>query len=193
MIIAYTIILMIFLALLLQRDLTAISRLPFKGGWKVAFMVAGLLFLQFVLVIFAGQRTWLEMALVILSHLAVMFVALLNRHIPGAKLFALGIVLNTLVMAANGGWMPITPAMHQYVHPDQTLAVETKPPLSKSIILSRSETRLWVLSDIIPAPLPWRRYVISLGDILLVLGAAQFIFQTTAVKETSPPDPILQG
>jgi uncharacterized membrane protein len=55
-----------------------------------------------------------------------------------------------------------------------------KPQDSKNIVMARSDTNLWILSDIIPVTLPWNRYAVSIGDILLIVGAAQFIFQTTS-------------
>jgi hypothetical protein len=175
MILAYAVIIFIVLALLLRRDLSAIGRIPFRGGWKLAAAVAGLFVLQAALILYAAGQTVLQAAFLILTHIALLFLLVLNRHIPGARLFILGIVLNTLVMVANNGWMPITSDMYHYVHPDRSVETYAKLPNSKNIVLPRDETRLWILTDIIPAPLPWRRYAVSLGDIFLVMGAAQFI------------------
>jgi len=187
MILAYSIILLIIIALLLKRDLRAIGRLTYHGSWKLAVAIAGLFILQFTAIIYAPERTTLQILLLILSQLALALLFLLNRHIPGAKLFILGITLNTAVMVANGGLMPVTPETHRYVHPEQTIAVEAKPVLSKNIVLPRSETNLWILSDIIHITLPWRRNAMSFGDLLLVLGVAQFLFQTTASKAKPQP------
>jgi hypothetical protein len=181
-ILAYAIILLIILALLLRRDLSALGRIPYRGGWKAAAAVVGLFVLQAALIIYVpGQTIW-QMVLLILSQLALIFVLLLNHHVPGAKLFALGIILNTVVMVANGGWMPVTPETQQFVHPDRPVEVDAKPPSSKNIVLPRSETKLWILSDIVRVTLPWRRNAISIGDLLLVAGAAQFIFQINLKK-----------
>lgn len=187
MILTYAIILLILLALLLRRDLNVLGQLAYRGNWKLAIVVFGLFALQWSTVIFAVQRNLLHMLLLILSHLALIFVFFLNRHIPGAKLFALGIILNTLVMAANGGWMPVTPEMEQFVHPTHNTQTYTAPPKSKNIVLPRSETNLWILSDNIPVTLPWRNNAISIGDVLLVAGVAQFLFQGTAKKQEHSP------
>ena len=187
MILAYAIILLIILALLFRRDLSMIGQLSYKGNWKVATVVLGLFILQWVAVILSDERSTLHMLLLVLSHLALIFLILLNRHLPGAKIFALGIILNTVVMVANGGWMPITPELHHFVHPNQTLENYTTPSKSKNIVLPRSETRLWVLSDNIPVTLPWRRNAVSIGDILLIAGIAQLLFQATAKKHLQSP------
>ena len=184
MILIYMIILLTTLALFLGCDLSQIGRLTYRGGWKLAALVAGLSILQTILVLFTPGQTMGQMLLAIFSQLALAGAFLLNRHLPGAKLVALGIMLNTTVMLANGGWMPITLESVRYVHPDRPIELEARQPKSKNIILPRSETNLWLLSDIIPVAVPWRRYVISLGDSLLVVGVAQFIFQTTTRRKT---------
>jgi hypothetical protein len=190
MVLAYAVIVLIVLALLLRRDLSAIGRIPYRGGWKLAAVVAGLFALQAALILYAppaGQTT-LQKAVLILSQIALIFITLLNHRIPGAKLFALGIILNTTVMAANGGWMPVTPETDQFVHPQRVVEVQERPPSSKGMIIPRAETNLWILSDIIRVSLPGRRTAMSLGDLLLILGAAQFIFQSTSRSGRALPD-----
>lgn len=182
MILAYAIIILIALALLFRRDLSAIGKVSYRGGWKLLTIVAGLFVVQAGLIVYAPGQSMLQMAILVLSLLALIFLFVLNHHVPGAKVFALGIGLNLLVMVANGGWMPVTPEMYHFVHPDRTVEVGARPPTSKNIILPREETNLWVLSDIIPVTL-WRRWGLSMGDLLLIVGVAQFVFQTTSKKE----------
>jgi hypothetical protein len=185
MILAYAIIVLIILAIILRRDLSALGQISFRGGWIFFVGVIGLFILQAGLVTYVpGQSLW-QMLILNLSQIALISLFLLNRHLPGAKLFALGIALNVLVMVANGGWMPVTPEMTRFVHPERPVTEQVRPGSSKNIILPRSETNLWILSDIIPVILPWRRNGISVGDILLVAGAAQFIFQATAKKRNT--------
>jgi hypothetical protein len=181
-ILADAIIFLLILALLLRRDLSAIGRISYRGGWKLAAIVAGLFVLQAMMVLYVPGQTIFQMALLILSQMALVFLLLLNRAVPGAKLFALGIILNIAVMAANGGWMPVTPETHYFVHPDRPVELQARQVNSKDVILPRAETNLWILSDIIPVALPWRRTAVSTGDLLLILGAAQFILQTTSKR-----------
>ena len=185
MILVYAIILLVVVAVLLRRDLSAIGRVSFRGGWKLAAAVIALFALQAAITIFVPGQTVFQMATLILSQVALVFLFFLNYHIPGAKIFALGIILNTAVMVANGGWMPVTPETAHYVHPDRTVEVQSKPSNSKNIVLPRSETNLWVLSDIIRVTLPWRRNAVSIGDLLLIVGAGQFIFLASSKKKDS--------
>ncbi|MBN1994674.1 MAG: DUF5317 domain-containing protein [Anaerolineae bacterium] len=183
MILTDAIVFLIILALLLKRDLSLIARLPYRGGWSVIIGVIALFILQATLIIYtSGQAVW-QAALLIGAQLALVFLLLLNRHVPGIKLFVLGIILNTAVMVANGGWMPVTPEIYQFVHPGRPVELYSKPPSSKNIILPYNQTNLRLLSDIIPVTLPWRRNAVSGGDLCLVLGAAQFIFQINFKKK----------
>lgn len=183
MILAYAIIFLVILALLLRRDLSVLGQISVRGGWITMALIVGLFFLQAALVIYvSGQSLW-QIIILNVSQIALAFLFLLNHHVPGAKLFALGIALNALVMLANGGLMPLTAETYHFVHPDRPIVEQTRPSNSKNILLPRSETNLWILSDNIPVTLPWRRTAVSPGDIILVVGVAQLIFQATARKK----------
>lgn len=183
MVLVEALVFLIVLALILRRNLSALARLPYHGGWKLIGGVVSLFVLQAVLVIYVPGQTIFQLAFLVLSQVALLLLLLLNRHLVGAKLFALGIILNTTVMVANGGWMPVTPEISHFVNPDQTVETYVRPTNSKNIVLSRSETKLWILSDIIPIPLPWRRSAMSIGDLFLILGVGQFIFINSKNEE----------
>lgn len=187
MILIYAIIFLIILALLFRRDLTTLGKLHYRGGWKLGVMVGGLFWLQAGLVIYAPGQTTFQMFVVLFSQLALIFLLILNRHVPGAKLFALGVILNTVVMVANGGWMPITPETYQSIRPNRVVEVQERAPASKGIMLPRSETKLWVLSDIIPVSILGHKNAVSLGDVLLIMGVAQFLFQATSKARQPGP------
>jgi len=193
MFLAEAVVFMVILTLLLRRDLSAIGRHSFRGGWKLAAIVAGLFVVQAVVILYVPGQTLLQMTVLILSQVALILLAILNHHLPGAKLLALGIVLNTTVMVANGGWMPATPEMYHFIHPDRVVEELDRAPNSKGIILPRSETRLWILSDIVRVKVPWRRTVVSVGDLVVLAGIAQFIFQATSRKQTPSPASVTAG
>ena len=183
MILVYAIIILVILAILFRRDLSALGQISYRGGRLFVGGVIGLFFLQAALVRYASGQTIWQMIILNLSQIGLIFLFLLNRHIPGAKLFAAGIALNVLVMLANGGWMPVTPETAHFVNPNHPIVEQTRPTSSKNIVLPRSETNLWILSDIIRIALPWRRTAMSIGDVLLIVAVAQFIFQATAKRK----------
>jgi Family of unknown function (DUF5317) len=109
----------------------------------------------------------------------VLLVVLGNARGPlrlAAGLAALGIVLNLTVMLANGGWMPRADASAPRAIQragDESMVVNNTAPMS-------AETHLAWLGDVIPQPawLPMSNLV-SLGDVLLALGAAGCAFAIT--------------
>jgi len=185
MVIAEAVIFLIVVAVLLRRDWSVLAQLRFRGGWKFTLLVAGLFAAQALIILYAPGQSAFQVAALMLSQGALLALIVLNYHVPGAALFSLGIVLNLAVMLANGGWMPITPEMYRFVHPERMVEVRSRAPDSKGIILPREQTNLWVLSDIVPITLPWRRTAVSIGDLLLIAGAAQFIFQGSAKRRVA--------
>jgi hypothetical protein len=111
---------------------------------------------------------------VIATYVALVGWLLLNRTAPGIRLVLVGAILNLTVIAANGGYMPVTPeALERAGHVDRVLIHEehTFVAGSKDIVLETKETNLWPLSDIlvIPDGLPFAA-TFSGGDILIAVG-----------------------
>ncbi|MCS7261437.1 MAG: DUF5317 family protein [Anaerolineae bacterium] len=191
MVLAEAVIFLIVVAILLRRDLGALAQLRFRGGWKLTLLVAGLFAVQALVILYAPGQSAFQVVTLMLSQGALLVLMVLNYHVPGAALFSLGIALNLAVMLANGGWMPITPEMYRFVHPERAVEVQSRAPDSKGIILPREQTNLWVLSDIVPIALPWRRTAVSIGDLLLIGGAAQFIFQGSVRRQVAKASPMV--
>ncbi len=188
MILAYVVIIFVIAALLLRRDLSLIGQLPYRGGWLAAVLVVTIFAAQAKWAIYVnGPSNW-QGIILILSQAGLLLLALINYHLPGAKLFALGVFLNILVMSVNGGWMPLEPDMYRFVHPDHAIAVDEKPFGSKNVVLPRHKTKLWFLADVIPVTLPWRQTVVSVGDVMMMAAAARFVFGGTAANRINPGD-----
>ncbi len=105
---------------------------------------------------------------------AMMLAAFLNRRRPGMALMGLGVLLNFIVVSANLG-MPVL-LQNAIVAGAPGTAQEA---LSESWLhhASSPADRFLVLADVIPVPGPsWHRGMISIGDILLSVGAAVFVF-----------------
>ena len=187
MVLAYAVIFFAGVALLLRRDFGRIGQLPYRGGWPAAILVVAFFALQAKWAIYTDGPFTRQGLILVGTQAGLMLLALINYRLPGAKLFILGIFLNILVMTANGGWMPLTPQMYQFVYPDRTITAGDKPFGSKNIIRPRAETNLPFLADIIPVTLPWRRTVMSAGDVVMMIAVARFILASTAVPRPTPP------
>lgn len=105
----------------------------------------------------------------------------LNRHTPYLLLLGLGLFLNMAVIVANGGLMPISPEMAHTLTGGEWLPGQ-RFGLSKDMVLSVSDTRLWRLSDRFLLPIPGYYVAYSLGDIFIALGAFLFLYSLSERK-----------
>jgi len=112
----------------------------------------------------------------------------LNRKLPGMPVLLIGLVLNLLVIAANGGWMPISPTTASQLPGggDALLAPSGSHFGQKDILLLPAETHFALLADRFLLP-DWASYraAFSLGDIFIALGA----FWLLAVPGPAPISP----
>jgi hypothetical protein len=162
----------IILGLLTGGRLSGLARVPFRLAW-LTFVALGLQ----VISVYTERPGWLPGMLLLLSYSVLLAVVLANIRTPGLALIGLGLVANLAVIAANGGYMPVTSeaiALAGFEHLVSSTEAGNEVFGSKDIVLPYSDTRLWPLSDIIiinwPVPA-----VASLGDLLLSAGAFWFI------------------
>lgn len=99
--------------------------------------------------------------LLLLSQLLVVGWVAANWHLPGILLVTLGLLLNAIVIGANGA-MPVSPRAM-----DALGLGPLEVPPGKHTLLTDA-TRVPWLADIIPVP-PLRT-IISIGDIVLAVG-----------------------
>ena len=92
-----------------------------------------------------------------------------NRAIPGLWLFAAGGAANFVAIAANGGVMPASPAALEAAGRNGTAGFENSMAVAEADLAFLGDVFAW------PAPLPFAN-VFSVGDILLLVGVAMFLF-----------------
>jgi Family of unknown function (DUF5317) len=105
---------------------------------------------------------------------------------------ALGVALNLVVVAANGGYMPQSEQARVAARGSTLLDQETTPRLH-NVKPMDDDTRLVLLGDVIAQP-SWmpRSNVVSFGDLLLAGGLGVWVFQVTLRVRRSPaPQPAL--
>ena len=100
-------------------------------------------------------------------------IAWMNRRAPGMVVLAAGLMLNFVVIAANGG-MPVFGAAVAIASPS---AHYVSIPVSDFVhVIGTTATRLPWLADVVPLSGPaWLRLVASPGDLLLCVGMAAFL------------------
>lgn len=111
----------------------------------------------------------------ITSMLGLVLFSLANFFIPGFWALVTGLMSNFIVIAANGGWMPISVDTLTRMFPNRPAdhwIIGSRLGLTKDMIMAPADTRLAWLSDrfTLPAGLP-QNVAFSLGDVFLSIGA----------------------
>jgi hypothetical protein len=175
---------------------TELLRMPLRWGGLavVVFAVQALFLYQTPSRKVVGEWGWQEL-LFTGSHVLLLLTVWANRHLVGVPWIGLGLLLNLVVMVANGGWMPITPNALVGVGLTNlvpSLASGTRVYSSKNIILSREATKLWFLSDVFALPRPFPvPSVFSIGDVLVAVGVFLLIQKAMVRQEAWARSPSL--
>ncbi len=132
---------------------------------------------QFIVVFLPFTRKlfpdWLAAVLLTSSQILLLAFAWINRRLIGMVILLCGAALNFAVMAANGGFMPVSPQTASRLVPEEVL--DNFPIGSrigpKDILLPPQNTQIEWLSDRFLPP-TWFPYqaAFSLGDVFIALG-----------------------
>ena len=162
-------------ALIRKGKLGRLADLPLK---RIELIILGFL-IQFSLV-FLGQRDLPLLVkwgayLHILSYLLLLVSMWYNRHIGEMKIIGLGILINFIVILANGGQMPVSVDALVKAHLEDFLPLLGSKTYVIHTILEEN-TQLKFLADVIPLPPPYPRpRVLSIGDIIMAVGLFMLI------------------
>jgi hypothetical protein len=112
-------------------------------------------------------------ASIVLSQCLLLVFCWLNRRLAGVWLLALGTTCNLLVIALNGGFMPISPQTAGRLLGPQAATLEAGGRFGwKDILLLPEQTRLACLSDrFLPPEGFFYQVAFSFGDVLIAAGA----------------------
>lgn len=162
--------------------LDRIAGLSFRGLW-IPLLAFGV---QFLLVMFPlpGHELlapWMPV-ITLGSYLLLLAFLYRNRDVPGVRIILLGTAMNFLVIALNGGYMPVTlDSLTRSGHLDRVVVRGDGQYVygSKDVVLDPETIRLGSLSDFIsiPKPLPFSA-TYSPGDVVLGLGGIWLVYRT---------------
>ena len=158
-------VVMVAVLALLAAPLTGGSRLAHVRLRAVRLLAAAAVVQLATSALAPGSAAVRVLALVLTSVLVGLFV-LGNRRVAGMPLIGLGLLLNLVVVAANGA-MPVSEgaAARAGISPAElALAGDAmREPLTQDTLLGR-------LADVIPVAAPWWPQVVSPGDALVAAG-----------------------
>ncbi len=180
-------ILVAFLAL-------ALVLVPLGGGRlrRLALLrlrAPGLLWLalgtQILLIAFPGEQTWWRVAANVATYPLAIGWVWLNRAIPGLWVIGIGAVCNLLPILANGGVMPAS------AHALQVAGISTDAGVfANSAVVT--DPKLLFLGDVIAIPKAWPlANVLSVGDVVIALGAAYAVHRVTGSRLAGRPRPVV--
>ena len=111
-------------------------------------------------------------ALILLSYVLLLLLVIINRDRPGLWLAGLGVLMNFVVIAFNGG-MPVLAEAAEVASgfaPGAPVIAEG----FKHVVLNET-SRLVFLADVIPIRIANIGQVLSLGDVFLAVGLGRFV------------------
>ncbi|MEN6479221.1 MAG: DUF5317 domain-containing protein [Anaerolineales bacterium] len=140
------------------------------------YLVALALVIQVGVVYLQPESQPLIIALFALSLTLLATFVVANRRLPGMMLLGVGLALNVVAMAANGGFMPVSPGalVHAGLGSLASLPEGSLLEGSKDILIWPEHARLWWLGDVIPLPPPIS-VVLSIGDLVVGAGGAWYL------------------
>jgi hypothetical protein len=152
--------------------------------WVLAFTGLALQVVPVPTIARVSPRVVGTVMLVASYGLLLSFIAV-NRWIPAARIMAVGLLLNLLVVATNGG-MPVSATAIERA--GGSAAALSSEPSEKHHLMTEGDV-LWFLGDVIPVPPPVK-IVLSIGDLLLYLGMAWFVVQVMRGRSRGNPRPL---
>lgn len=167
-------IISIIIGFIRKGNLKELATLRIKGG-----MIFPVLFLLEIFVFlfqdrFSTLKTLSNTIYMIVYLLGLTFLYM-NRHYKGFYLILLGVFLNFLVMAINGGRMPVSLDAASVLDPMYADSLKNGGIYAKHQALTDS-THLGFLGDVIPITHPYpKTQVISIGDIIMNIGIFIFV------------------
>lgn len=166
-------------------------RLPYQPpDLKYLWLVFIAFLPQFLAFYLAGNRQNISGFLLPFSQALLLIFVWLNRRQPGMLILLLGTALNFTVIAANRGFMPISPQTASHLVPQAVL--ENIQPGdrfgTKDILLLPQNTHFeWFADRFLPPA--WSAYQVafSLGDVLIAIGIFWLLAYQGILRENFYP------
>ncbi len=188
MIIGLALLVGLLIAWALGARLSKLAELHFRGD----ALVFGSLAVQ--LAVFTPLRADVPTSYVVplhlLSYALIVGFFVLNLRVPGFWLVGFGVISNLLVIAVNGGRMPVSLSTWRATGNDPGLLI--RHGVDDNNVLAGAGTHLSWLGDVfaLPPGVPFTA-AISIGDIAILLGMVVFVYRACAPRPPGNPVSLL--
>lgn len=167
------IVLSLVVGFLRKGNLSGLATLKLRWGWVFPL----LLVFQFIIFSLQNDVKWIGHAsgyIYIGVYIIGLFFLYLNKNNKGFTTIFIGVFLNFLAIALNGGRMPVSLEAATILDPIFIDMLQNELYAKHAAITEA--TRLAFLGDIIPLADPYpRTQVISIGDVIMNIGIFIFI------------------
>jgi hypothetical protein len=166
----------VLLAWQLGANLGRLWLVRLRGSWLV-FVALGIQLLLFTPVSSALRLPLSESKVHVLTYAVLLAFVAANIRQPGLGIAAVGCALNTIVIAANGGRMPVSLA--SWTATGKSASELTRHGAYNNVGLA-SDAHLSWLGDVfaLPRAVPLANSL-SIGDLLLLAGVLTFVFRAS--------------
>ncbi len=160
------------------------------------FLVIGFL-PQWLAFYFEPTRRWMPDQIasfcLVLSQAILLGCVFLNIRLPGMPFLLLGLGGNLLVIVANGGFMPlVAESALRLLSADVLHSIGFGARIShasKDILLMESAIRFpWLADRFIAPPIFDQRFIYSIGDVSIALGAFLLLATGRKIQSLSNPE-----
>jgi MFS family permease len=173
----------VVLAWQLGANLGRLWLVRLRAGW-IVFVALGIQLLLFTPASTAVRLPLSESNAHLVTYGALLAFVAANIRQPGFALAAAGCAINTLVIAVNGGRMPVSLA--SWTASGKPASELTQHGAYNNVVLARGAHLSW-LGDVfaLPRAVPFAN-ALSIGDLLLVIGVLTFVFRASLpARETT--------
>jgi hypothetical protein len=181
----YIIIISIIIGLFRNGQLSSLSQISLERIELIllaCLIQAGLIFLGQKKVKFVLDYS---SYMIIFSYILLLLAVWYNLKLKGMKIIAIGIMLNFIVIVANGGHMPVLlNSLYKVGLNDFAFALKDGIYVTHTLIAEK--TLFAFLADIIPLPFPFPDpSVVSVGDFIMFYGVFSLVQNAMLKKETN--------
>lgn len=162
-----------------------LAELPLRGLWLVLLALV----IQLLIFPFVTPEPLLPYGTVVLHGLSygiLLLWLLLNLRTRELLVVGAGALLNSVVVLANGGYMPASPAALRVAGLAGIADIAARGETYGNIVGMSAATRLNFLGDWIPLPgaLPFAR-AMSVGDVLIMAGLTWLLVRGMRARDAS--------